>query len=564
MKIRFNVFFGIIALLNTAALTSAAPTASFQGLGFLPGGHGSDARGGVSGDGLVVVGWASTGVGNAFRWTVSTGMQSLGDLPGGHVYSHAWSISGDGLVVVGKSRSEWGDEAFRWTESEGMVGLGDLAGGQFFSIASAASGDGSVIVGRSINSSGQEAFRWTESEGMIGLGDLSGGSSESSARGISADGSVIVGSDWDVGAFRWTGSEGMISLGNLGGNSHAWDLSNDGSVIVGQDYSPGYYRAFRWTEATGMVHLGNLPSASNGVRAYATSGDGSIIVGGNQISVVETGISFIWDEENGMRNLNDVLEIEYGLDLTGWILATATGVSGDGLTIVGNGYNPEGYEEGWIARLPEIYNNRPVANAGADQTVFACVDGIVVVKLDGSGSYDADGDELEYFWFAGDDQIAMGVDPNVELSIGQHTIELIVNDGQEDSEPNAVVITVIGPVEADVHIVPRTINRKNRMKRVIAIIRLPGSIERSDISDEPFVLEPGGIEATWQRVIGRANYARVFASFDKAEVTADLPSSGMVELSVIGKLESGQCLYGADTVRIVQPRRRRTRSLRKR
>ncbi len=201
-------------------------------------------------------------------------------------------------------------------------------------------------------------------------------------------------------------------------------------------------------------------------------------------------------------------------------------------------------------------NLAPVADAGHDQTVYACADGMAVVKLDGSGSYDADGDELDYFWFEGVEQIATGVDPNVQLSVGQHIIELIVNDGSEDSEPNSVVITVIGPVEADVYIVPRVINRNNRMKRVMAIIRLPEGIGRRDISDEPFVIEPGGVEASWQRIIGGG---RVFAMFDKEEVMGAVEGLGRVELTVIGKLASGQCLSGTDTVRIVQPRRRRLR-----
>jgi len=205
-------------------------------------------------------------------------------------------------------------------------------------------------------------------------------------------------------------------------------------------------------------------------------------------------------------------------------------------------------------------NSIPVADAGVDQTVFVCFDGMAEINLDGSGSYDADGDELEYFWFEGDEQIATGVDPNIELGIGEHTIELIVSDGQEDSEPNEVVITVIGPVEADVHIVPRVINRANRMKRIIAIIRLPEGISKRDISDEPFVLYvtdlDDGIETVWQRVVGWRRRARVFALFDKDELLDIVPGTGRVELTVVGKFKSGQCIYGTDTVRIIGHHRR--------
>jgi hypothetical protein len=46
-----------------------------------------------------------------------------------------------------------------------------------------------------------------------------------------------------------------------------------------------------------------------------------------------------------------VLVDRYGLDLAGWTLTEATGVSADGSVIVGNGTNPEGRFEAWIATL---------------------------------------------------------------------------------------------------------------------------------------------------------------------------------------------------------------------
>jgi hypothetical protein len=229
----------------------------------------------------------------------------------------------------------------------------------------------------------------------------------------------------------------------------------------------------------------------------------------------------------------------------------------------------EGTSYPWLGW--EKANNTPVANAGQDQTVFACADGMAEVKLDGSGSHDLDGDELTYLWTWAIDSneiTATGVDPNIQLPIGEHTIELIVDVGTESSEPNDVIITVVGPIEADVHIVPRVINRRNNLKRVITIMRLPEGISKGDLADEPFVLcvddLNDGIEAVWQRVIGWRRRARVFALFDKAELMGIVGCNGPCELTVIGKLKSGQCIYGTDTVRIVQPRRRRIRGLRRR
>ena len=56
--------------------------------------------------------------------------------------------------------------------------------------------------------------------------------------------------------------------------------------------------------------------------------------------------------ELGMRNLRSVLMEEFGLDLEGWRLESAVAISADGQTIAGNGTNPAGQAEGWIAVVP--------------------------------------------------------------------------------------------------------------------------------------------------------------------------------------------------------------------
>ena len=42
------------------------------------------------------------------------------------------------------------------------------------------------------------------------------------------------------------------------------------------------------------------------------------------------------------------------MDLSSWILETATGISANGLTIVGYGTNPAGKKEAWIATLNPV------------------------------------------------------------------------------------------------------------------------------------------------------------------------------------------------------------------
>jgi probable HAF family extracellular repeat protein len=274
------------------------------------------------------------------------------------VSSVAYGVSADGSVIGGSSNSTDGvpnaKEAFRWTESTGMVGLGYLSDISHESIILGMSGDGSVLAGwGTAIGVGDQSFYWTEQTGLVELESLGG---ESWSRGISSDGSSIIGKSQSPSgyqAFHWNMANGMEGIGDLSGGvfeSQANSTNSDGSIIVGWGSSSLGSEAFRWTESEGMIGLGDLDGGDFYSDALDISTDGSIIVG---VSTTALGNeAFIWDDDNGMRSVIDILENE-GLDLTGWTLTGARGISADGLTIVGNGINPDGYTEAWIATVPE-------------------------------------------------------------------------------------------------------------------------------------------------------------------------------------------------------------------
>lgn len=322
----------------------------------------------------------------------------LGPVPGSTT-SRALAVSADGRTVVGATDSISSPRAFRWTAEEGMVALGDLPGGTAMSIARAVSADGSVIVGQSDGANGPEAFRWTAEDGMVGLGDLPGGEFSSEALGVSADGSVVVGVGRDTTllpptntpqAFRWDAQSGMVGLGALpspfGGSSRATAISGDGTVIAGES---GIGAPFYWTADTGMIGL--QPRPPGNLKISAVSHDGSLLVGwaqgpgsdpdtalfwdttagtvevlgnGQALDVTDDGSlvvglnpnigAAIWDDEHGLRSLQTVLETVYDLDLGGWVLLAATGVTPDGSVIVGYGRNPSGRTEAFLVRLLSV------------------------------------------------------------------------------------------------------------------------------------------------------------------------------------------------------------------
>jgi uncharacterized membrane protein len=201
------------------------------------------------------------------------------------------------------------------------------------------------------------AFRWTEAGGMQSLGVLSG-ATDSIALGVSRDAAVIVGFNYslsttDPRAFKWTAAQGMTELPVLPGGSGALATaaSLDGSIVVGLSETThgAGERAARWTPG-GVENLGILPGAEFG-RAEAVSGDGSAVVGYNHFASSGLDQAFFWNPTNGMQDLKAFL-VASGINLSGWNLIDANGVSADGLTIVGYGITPAGQIEGWVATIP--------------------------------------------------------------------------------------------------------------------------------------------------------------------------------------------------------------------
>ncbi len=396
---------GVFALSAWAAETRP----SFHGLGDLPGGEFGSRANAVSADGTTVIGSSiyaeEPGSGGIppvsrygpFRWSAREGMVPLEPLSGtDYDYNYARALSGDGSAIAGHASTPppvwpitdpFPRQAFRWTQGTGAVGLGYFEGGTWESSrATGVCADGSAVVGESYAASNFEAFRWTQSGGMQGLGVLSG-SDSTEATAVSANASVVVGTAFNqdevleqtpfsVQAFRWTESGGMEGLGFLDGltASRATGVSADGSAVVGvackARSDPFMWPresvsvAFRWTESDGMVPLevywadtpdGRVIVGGRLSEAHGVSGDGSIIVGATRFGSEPTdpAEAFIWTEADGKRSLEDFLVGDCGLDLTDWTLTGASGISADGLTIVGTGINPDGFDEAWIATVPE-------------------------------------------------------------------------------------------------------------------------------------------------------------------------------------------------------------------
>jgi hypothetical protein len=201
------------------------------------------------------------------------------------------------------------------------------------------------------------------------------------------------------------------------------------------------------------------------------------------------------------------------------------------------------------------FNITPVADAGDDLTSYAGPDGTAEVLLDGSGSYDDDGDTLTYQWkwmVHGNIVEANGVGPAVRLPVGEHTVQLVVNDGRVDSEPDEVVITVVPAMEVAMNLTPQALNPKSKGNWMKAHFVLPEGCAVVDVdSNRPAVVQPGGFESGYMNVfVNEDGLLEIEAAFDRSVFCSIVAREEPLEVSVVGWLTNGQPFYGTDTIKI--------------
>jgi probable HAF family extracellular repeat protein len=352
---------------SAVCLPTQAGEVSFTGIGFLqehsppPQSFGT----GVSPDGGTVLGNASSPPNFSIasvRWTRQAGLQSLG-VPPGVTFSTASAASLGADVIAGYHQNSQRYMGYRWTESGGYVDLGDLPGGSNSTLALDMSWDGNTIVGTGNygffpgTPLHGEGFVWTAAGGIRSVGFLKGGT-VSQALAVTADGRITVGVADDPNggyAFTWTEQGGMSLLPDLPGGTTdaiAGEISSNGRFIVGRGHSNRGYEACLWTDAGTPIGLGDLPGGPFLSYAEGVTDDGALIVGYSSIASTSDR-AFIWDAAHGMRDLRTVLRTQFGLPLTGWTLTRANAISPDGTVIAGDGINPRGDFEGWVAVIPE-------------------------------------------------------------------------------------------------------------------------------------------------------------------------------------------------------------------
>lgn len=336
-------------------------------------------------DGNVYVtgqGMNDTGQDKAFLYDDSTTPATFYEIPfliGGNTNvgrAVRW-YNGD-VFVTGQSERNTGSStkphAFRWRRSSpgGSLDLGDTEtdgsgdGNKGDGYGIGVRPDGSMVIRGPSESEWLAGhtpvgFTWDSGESFnycLWWADLRSNPSPvtANARGTSADGRYVVGNS--------TFEESFCSSNR---QAYLYD-TKDADLKNAPCYNPGSYKGIQYCVAPrienpscdwGSRMLGYVPGHEGFSEGWGVSEDGSVVVGlARKLDPVPAGsctwgedetIAFIWDPQNGMRDLKLVLE-GFGLDLTGWVLNSARSISADGSVICGTGkYN--GVERGWVATI---------------------------------------------------------------------------------------------------------------------------------------------------------------------------------------------------------------------
>jgi len=381
-----SILLGATALaLCAAPQVALAQTAPGAAVVFLPAPAGGDAGtntsvGGISADGTRVSG---SNLNIPVIWL--NGVPQTYDATGRYINER---ISGNGLVTSGYNPDQQAKNTIIWTAATGSFLVADRSpteiatgsaaidsSGTYFAVNTGTYDPNSTFISRNIT-----AYRWTIAGGYQSLGSF-GPTWAMRGNGISGDGTIIVGEADDRSvsptelfvenraAFRWSVTGGLSRLSDLsstpgvglGTHSSARGISRDGSTIVGESRgSDGFVQAVYWRSNSitglgflpGLVPTGTGTTAPGSTHALAANADGSIIVG--SASGVANDRAWRWTAASGMQDLN-LFATNAGLNLNGFVLTDAVGVSDNGQFITGNSFNSaQGQFLGFVLQLAQV------------------------------------------------------------------------------------------------------------------------------------------------------------------------------------------------------------------
>jgi len=262
---------------------------------------------------------------------------------------------------------------------------------------------------------------------------------------IHLDGSNSSDVDGNALTYQWSfastppGSTALLQ--NATTVTPSFTLDKPGTYIVQLLVNDGTVNSSPAT--TTITTLNSKPMANAGPAQSAPVGTTVTLTGSASSDVDGDPLTFFWSltavPTGSTATLSDPSAVQptFGIDKAGTY--TAQLIVNDGTV-----------DSAPVTVTITTLNSKPVADAGPDQQVLTGV----TVQLDGSGSQDVDGNPLTYFWSL--TAVPTGSTATLSNNVlvnptfvpdlaGTYVAQLIVNDGQVDSDPDTVTITVTVP-----------------------------------------------------------------------------------------------------------------------
>lgn len=279
---------------------------------------------------------------------------------------------------------------------------------------------GSLVLGPSMNDTGEIIFHAQLAEsGTFGIWSISP-SGEIAL--VLRDGEILKVNDGDYREIHWIAyqdgidsSLSMLNQFNEAGQLAFWVYFTDGTS--------GLFRASPIDTTT------NQPPIAN-AGPDQTMPDGLIVTidGSGSSDPEETILSFVWSI--------DGVEIGAGSR----VMAEPLPVGSHTIILTVTDRGGASASDSMVLTIDPNLNLAPVANAGLDQTV----NHVQTVTLDGSGSFDPEGDVLTYVWMLNGAQIATG--PQVTVgpfdASTTHVFTLTITDSLGASASDDVILSV--------------------------------------------------------------------------------------------------------------------------
>ncbi len=248
--------------------------------------------------------------------------------------------------------------------------------------------------------------------------------------------------DGDILSYEWTQKSGPFVT--IYENTSPISRFKAPSIDTKMEFSLIVFDGKAYSEPDSVVInvmdiLNNAPVADAGQDQTVSPQSVVVLSGLNSRDPDNDPLSFTWYQKSG----SPVIISGYNKSIAQFIAPDEEGEVVIGLIVNDGKTNSEPDEVKIYVRSSA--NNSPIANAGEDLVVF----GGSSVTLDGSASYDPDGDLLTYNWYQvlGDKVTLSGADtptPQFTAPNKQTTLKflLIVSDGKSVSQPDEVVVRV--------------------------------------------------------------------------------------------------------------------------